>query len=193
MQTVPRFSLQSMDPTVDPGTNFYHFAAGTWLKDNPVPADKARWGGFGELQQRTWQLIRDLLETSASSQMGPPNSPTRKVGDFFASVMDTNRLETLAFTPLQKDFDQIAALDSVESLLKLVAEFHQKGVHARFSSEVSPDEKNSEIYAFYLSQGGLGLPDRDYYLSDAFAKQRQAYVAHIDAPNGKRLFQSAPE
>jgi putative endopeptidase len=178
-KAVPRFTIENMDRTVDPGVDFYRYATGTWLKNNPVPPDKARWGGLDELQQRNWQLIHDILETSAANHSEPPHSPTREVGDFFASVMDTNRLEELSFKPLKPAFDRIAALNSTEEMLRLMATFQEAGLSAMFSTLIDNDAKNSAVYAFYLRQGGLGLPDRDYYLTDAFAKQRDAYISHI--------------
>src|SRR5215472_8106496 len=81
---VPRFSIDYMDRAVDPGNNFYHFAAGTWLKNNPVPADKSRWASFNELADRNWFLIHEILD-SASADTAPLHSPRREVGDFFAS------------------------------------------------------------------------------------------------------------
>ena len=175
----PRFAVSNMDKTVPPGVDFYHYAAGNWLKRNPVPADKSRWGGFGELQERNWFLIHQILDTCLADQAAAPKSPTREVGDFFASAMDTNRLEQLGFKPLDADFQRIAALQSVDDLLRLLAELHGRGVAAGFNASAGPDEKNSAIYAFHLAQGGLGLPDRDYYLAENFAKQRSAYAAHI--------------
>ncbi|MDB6111990.1 MAG: pepO, partial [Pedosphaera sp.] len=174
----PGFSVKYMDTTVDPSKDFYHYACGMWLKENPVPADKSRWGGFGELQERNWFLIHQILDSTTQTP-AQPNSPVQKVGDFFKSAMDTNRLEELGFKPLEADLKRIEVLKSPEDLLRLVANFHDRGVGACFGESVSPDAKNSAVYAFELEQGGLGLPDRDYYLSDAFAKQREAYVGHI--------------
>src|SRR5258705_12259819 len=88
----PGFSVKYMDTAVDPSKDFYHYACGTWLKENPVPADKSRWGGFGELQERNWFLIHQILD-STSQAVAQQNSPAQKVGDFFKSAMDTNRLE----------------------------------------------------------------------------------------------------
>src|SRR6266446_3358418 len=81
-----RFSVQNMDPSIDPGADFYHFAAGNWLKSNPVPADKSRWSGFEELQERNWRLIREILESAATDNSSPAKAPRREVGDFFASA-----------------------------------------------------------------------------------------------------------
>ena len=175
---VPRFSIDYMDRTVEPGNDFYRFADGSWLKKNPVPADKSRWGAFMELQERNWFLIHEILDATLASQL-QANSPAQKVADFYRSAMDTNRLETLGFKPLQADLKRIEAVQSPEELLRLLADLHERGVSACFARSVAPDARNSSVYAFYLSQGGLGMPDRDYYLSERFAKVRTAYVAHI--------------
>jgi putative endopeptidase len=175
---VPRFSVSYMDRSVDPGADFFHFACGTWLKENPVPPDKARWGGFTELSERNWFLIHQILDSTAASA-APANSPSQKVGDFFKSATDTNRLEQLGFKPLDADLKRIEALKSKDELLQLVAKLHDYGVGACFGESVSPDARNSAVYALELGQGGLGLPDRDYYLKDDFTKQREAYVTHV--------------
>src|SRR6266536_770335 len=176
---VPRFSIEHMDRSVDPGTDFYRFAAGHWLANNPVPADKSRWSGFDELRERNWHLLRDLLESAAAEAHGAPGSPRRQVGELFVSAMDTNRIEKLRFKPIARDLRRIARLQDTQALFALLADFHQRDLGGIFNAEVSPDAKHSSIYAFELGQGGLGLPDRDYYLKDDFAKTRQAYLAHV--------------
>ncbi len=176
---VPRFSVQNMDASVEPSTDFYRFAAGNWIKSNPVPSDKSRWSGFEELQERNWRLVQEILEATAADKSAAPNSPRRQVGDFFTSAMDTNRLEQLGFKPINADLRRIRALKSAKALFQLLADFHARGISGLFRSAVSPDAKNSSFYAFELSQGGLGLPDRDYYLKDDFSKQRADYREHI--------------
>lgn len=167
-----------MDKSINPGVDFFRYAAGSWIKYSPVPADKSRWSGFEELQERNWQLIRGILQDCSDGRAGQ-NRPSRQVGDFFASAMNTNRLEQLAFKPIEPDLQHIDSLKSADDLFGLLAELHQSDVTALFHAAVSPDAKQSEVYAFHLSQGGLSLPDRDYYVTDAFAKQRDAYRAHI--------------
>src|SRR5947209_8218841 len=176
---VPRFSVTYMDPSIEPAADFYRFAAGNWLKGNPVPSDKSRWSGFEELQERNWQLIREILETTAADKSAAPNSPRRQVGDFFNSAMDTNRLEKLGFKPIAGDLRRIDRLKSTRGVFELLGDFHGRGIGALFQSGVSPDAKHSSVYAFHLSQGGLGLPDRDYYLKEDFTKQRAEYREHI--------------
>ncbi|HXJ60372.1 MAG TPA: M13 family metallopeptidase [Verrucomicrobiae bacterium] len=176
---IPRFSLDYMNRAIEPGKDFYQFAAGAWVKNNPVPADKSRWGGFEELQERNLYLLREILVETCSDRSAPARTPRRQVGDFYASIMDTNRLEKLAFQPLQRDLERIDQVRSSRALFQLAAELHQRDVNGLFNAGVSPDARNSSIYAFELNQGGLGLPDRDYYLTDNFAQQREAYRAHI--------------
>src|SRR5437588_1386393 len=175
----PGFSLDYLDRSVSPAVDFYRFAHGNWLSNNPVPPNKARWGAFNELQERNWRLIRSILESCATNSDAPRKSPTREVGDFFASAMNTNRLEQLAFRPIAVDLERIARLRSGNDVFRLLADFHERGIGAFFNPRVEPDPKDSSIYAFRIAQGGLGLPDRDYYLKDTFAKQREAYRAHI--------------
>lgn len=174
----PRFSLDYMDKSVDPAVDFYRYANGTWLKNNPVPADKSRWGAFIELGERNWLLLHDILDSTAASKPAP-KSPAQKVADFYRSALDTNRLEQLGFQGLQADLKRIDDLSTAKDLLRLLADLHAEGVTGCFGRSASPDARNSSVYAFYLSQGGLGLPDRDYYLSERFAKQREGYVGHI--------------
>jgi predicted metalloendopeptidase len=176
---VPRFSLDYMDRSVSPGADFYQFADGAWVANNPVPADKSRWGSFDELQERNSYLLHQILETAAADTQAPEKSPTREVGAFYASGMDTNRLEQLRFEPIAPDLKRIDAIRSRASLFAALAVFHGEGIGGIFGSGEGPDAKNSSIYALQFEQGGLSLPDRDYYLKDNFAPQRQAYRDHV--------------
>ena len=177
---VPRFSVEHMDRSVRPAEDFYRFAAGNWLKSNPVPADKARWSGFDELAERNWQLIHELLDASATSGKSA-TGPRRQVGDFYTSAMDTNRIEKLAFKPIEPDLRDIARLKTTRDLVRLLARFHQQGVNPLFGDGVGADAKNSSVYVYEIGQGGLSLPDRDYYLAAGFATQRDAFVKHVEA------------
>jgi putative endopeptidase len=176
---VPRFSLDYLDRSVPPGKDFYLFADGNWIKNNPVPADKSRWTSFGELAERNWFLIHSILEEAQADTDGPKNSPRREVGDFFASAMDTNRIDELGLKPLKADLKKIDALKSTKEMFQLLADFHERGIGGVFDVSFDPDAKDSSIYAYNLSQGGLSLPDRDYYLSDKFSDVREKYRAHV--------------
>jgi putative endopeptidase len=176
---VPRFSTNYIDRSVDPTVDFYRFACGQWLQKNPVPSDKSRWAGFDELQERNYHLIRGLLTQAAADSSALARSPARQIGDFYRSAMDTNRLEQLGVKPIASDLGRIAEVSSVEEGLRLVGDLHRRGVNVLFDSAVSPDPKNSTVYALLLWQGGLGLPDRDYYLTDGFKPQREQYRQHV--------------
>lgn len=174
---VPRFSLAHMDRSVDPAADFYRFAAGNWVRENPVPSDKARWSGFDELQDRNWKLIRELLEETAQGKIA--GKPASQVGAFFRSAMDTNHIEKLRLEPIESDLRRIRGVRDLDGYFRLLADLQERGVGALFGAGVIPDARNSSVYHLKFGQGGLGLPDRDYYLSDGFAPQRTAYRAHL--------------
>jgi predicted metalloendopeptidase len=176
---VPRFSVDYMDRSVDPIDDFYGYATGNWRRNNPVPADKSIWGGFGELIERNFLLLRELLESAAADHEAAPSSPGRQVGDFYASALDQARREELGFGPIRPLLDRVEGLTAMSDLVHLVAYLHEAGVGGLFDPYVYPDRKQSSVYAFHLSQGGLGLPDREYYLADSFAAQREAYRVHV--------------
>ena len=177
---VPEFSISYMDKSVDPGVDFYHYADGQWLKNNPIPPDKSRWAAFSELAERNWYLIQGILEdASAGAATLPKHSPRREVGDFYESVMDTNRIEQLGLSPIANDLKRIDGINSAADLFSLVADFHQRGVGGMFEAGFGPDSKQSSIYAIELEQGGLSLPDRDYYLKANFAGKLKQYREHM--------------
>src|ERR1039457_3203776 len=113
---IPRFSIDYMDKAVDPAADFFHYAAGNWIKANPVPADKSRSGAFIELQERNWSLIHGILDSTTASK-DRSDATAQKVGDFFRSAMDTNRLEELGFRPIQADLKRIDDLKDPKDLL----------------------------------------------------------------------------
>jgi putative endopeptidase len=176
---VPRFSVDYMDKSVKPGDDFYRYANGSWIKNNPVPADKSRWGSFAELAERNNYLIHSILDGARADSSAQLGTPKREVGDFFASAMDTDLLEKLKFEPIKKDLARVDQIKSTDDLINVVAGFHKDGIGGIFDSGVEPDAKDSSIYALQLVQGGLSLPDRDYYLTDAFSTQRAAYSEHL--------------
>jgi len=117
---VPRFSVDYMDKSIAPDTDFFHYADGNWVKNNPVPPDKSRWASFTELQERNWYLIHEILGSTCAAKVAP-NSTEQKVRDFFLSAMDTNRLEKLAFKPIEPDLKRIQRIKTREDFFRLVA------------------------------------------------------------------------
>ncbi len=177
---VPAFSVDYMDRSVSPGTDFYKFAVGEWTKKNPVPADKSRWAAFSELAERNWYLIHEILDDAANQKTAAATTASqRQVGDFYASAMDTNRIEKLGLKPIADDLKKIDRLKSAKDLFALLADFHQRGIGGIFGMGFGADAKNSAIYAVELSQGGLSLPDRDYYLKESFADKLKGYHEHL--------------
>src|ERR1035437_496525 len=113
---IPRFSIDYMDKAVDPASDFFHYAAGNWIKANQVPADKSRWGAFIEVKERNWFLIHGILYSTATNK-DRSDATVQKVGDFFRSATDTNRLEALGFKPIQADLKRIEDLKEPKDLL----------------------------------------------------------------------------
>ncbi|HEY0946121.1 MAG TPA: M13 family metallopeptidase [Opitutaceae bacterium] len=182
---IPRFRVENMDTSADPRADFYQFAAGGWLKRTPIPADKSRWGGFDELQQRNWWNIRAILE-EAAAHPGQPGTDRQRVGDLFAAALDGAAIDARGAAPVRPLLAAIDTASSVDELMRLVAGSHLGLGSPLFGIAVYADQKNSAVNALYLRQGGLSLPSRDYYFADQFAKQRDALREHIAA-----LFQLA--
>ncbi len=173
----PGFSVYHMDKTIDPMTDFYHYAAGTWLKSNPIPEDKTSWGSFTLLLERNQEILKGILEKCRKE----PSDPLRSfLGAFYGSALNTERLEELRLDPIQPLLDEVDRVNDAESLGRLIVRFHSLGIFPFFSTYSSNDEKESSIYALYLWQGGLTLPDRDYYLSDRFSEIRGHYRKHLE-------------
>ncbi len=174
---IRRFSVDLMDRTADPSSDFYAYATGGWRKSNPVPADKAIWTGFDELRDRNRTLLRAILEECATR---PDAGPARRMlGDFYAAAVDTATRDRLGFAPIRADLDRIASARSVTELVRVVARFHEDGISGLFHAFVRPDRRDSRVYSLYVWQGGLSLPDRDYYLLDEFAELRGRYRRHV--------------
>jgi putative endopeptidase len=175
----PGFSLEHLDQSVSPSDDFYRYAVGSWIRANPVPSDKSRWGAFEELVEYNYHRIHGLLDRAAAHDPRSQNPVEREVGDFYRSAMDTARRNRLRFSPLSPDLARVDAIESLEDLVRLLAGFHAKGISTVFTTTVYPDKKHSELYALYVVQGGLSLPDRDYYLSHKFVALRVAFERHM--------------
>lgn len=169
------------DPAVAPCQDFYEYAVGGWLKANPVPPDKSRWGSFEELADRNRAVLRGILEETSAKADWPKGSVKQKVGDFFASGMDVDAIEKAGSKPLASWLAKVDAMKSNAGLPKLLAELHARRLGAGYGFFVAQDQKESTRYLPMLSQGGLGLPDRDYYLKDDGKSReiREKYLAHV--------------
>jgi putative endopeptidase len=175
------FDSAGMDRAVNPGDNFFDFANGTWSKTTEIPADKPVWGGFVELDELSTTRTRTIIEDAAKAQ-APAGSVQRKVGDFYASFMDEAAIEARGTAPLKPALDRVAAIRTPSDLARAFGEMGQIGVRTPFGVEVDQDLKDNSRYAVYVGQGGLGLPDRDYYLDSTnpkFADAKAKYQVHI--------------
>ncbi len=171
--------LSAIDKTVDPCTDFYQYACGNWNRTNPIPADQARWGRFNELAERNDYLLYVDLKNAADN----PKTPLqKKYGDFFASCMNASEVDQLGAKPLQPELNAIAALKSTKDLAALNVTLTERfGTAELLAVGVQQDQKDSSKQILGTGQGGLTLPDRDYYLNPAprFAKLREGYVANV--------------
>jgi predicted metalloendopeptidase len=174
------FSVANMDTNVSPWKDFFLYSAGTWLRNNPVPSDKSRWGAFDELSDFNTGNLRSILERCAGMVPAPAGGIDPKLGDFYKSAMDVEALERLRFKPVEPFMEPIERIGSVKTLVSCIHNLHSSGIFPLFQVYSQTDEKNSSIYALYLYQGGISLPDRDYYLQDAFAEIRQHYLRHVE-------------
>lgn len=172
------FSVQHMDLSVDPRADFAKFAAGTWYRNFQMPADKSRFGAFDTLEQNNWANVKAILE-DVSSRPHPAGSIEQKVGDFFASAMDTAAIDAAGVKPLQPMLDQIDGIADLASLARVVGELRRMAGGGLFGNFVFADQKKSEVNALYIFQGGMSLPSKDYYFSEAFAKIREQFKEHV--------------
>ena len=171
--------LTAIDKTIDPCVDFYRYSCGNWMKNNPVPPDKSRWGRFDGLAEQNLYVLRDILvQTQAPGQHTPTE---KKVGAFYESCMDEATIETKGIAPLQAQLASIDAVNSRPALVKQVAYMHQHAIPALFAFYGQPDMHDSMATIAYLDQGGITLPDRDYYIKDdpKSAETRQEYLKHV--------------
>lgn len=170
------FDLAGRDTAVKPGDDFNEYANGTYLRTTEIPADKARFGPFDVLYENAQAQLKSIIEASAAN---PVNANAQKVGALYASFMDEARIEQLGATPLAADLAAVKAVTDHAGMARLMGQSHEGFGASLFGIDVFEDLQKPDMNSAYLGQGGLGLPDRDYYLKPDFAAQREAYLAYL--------------
>jgi len=177
--TRPDILAADMDTSVVPGNDFFSYANGGWIKKNDIPGDQSGWGIGNLVEEELYIRKRTINEKAVADKA--QGGISEKIANFWESGMDTTNIEQQGIQPLEQELKAIQAITNTKELLKVVADLHGKGVSVLMDEGVSQDSKNSEVMAYYLGQGGLGLPDRDYYFNtDArTAGIRNAYAPHV--------------
>jgi putative endopeptidase len=170
--------VNSMDPSVDPCTDFFTYSCGRWLKNNPIPPDKTSWGLSSKLADDNRMLLREILEEAAAPAV-QKDPVKKKIGDYYTACMDEKAIEAAGTSPLKADLERIARMSSKRDIAKVAASMPNRGALFDFSSD--QDFNDSTQVIAEVDQDGLGLPDRDYYVkTDAKSVElRQSYVAHV--------------
>ena len=160
----PDFLSQNLDTTMSPATDFFQYANGGWIKKTTIPAEESAWG-IGQLVQLDIYNRLRVISERAAAEPATPGTVSQQIGDLWTSGMDSAAIEKQGLTPLKEDMDRISTIRTTEDLLRVTAGFHQKNIHVLFSDGVGQDDKNSAQMAYQLEQGGLGMPNRDYYFN----------------------------
>lgn len=174
--------LQWLDKSVRPQDDFFQFVSGKWLAQTEIPADRARFGSFDQLRELSEKRSLDIIDHLTKNKQWALGSNQQKIADLYQSFMDEKRAEELDVLPLKREFSRIDSIAQKSDLPALMAQLAKLGIALPIQGFVGQDARDATRYAVYLNQGGLGLPDRDYYLKDdaKFKGFRDAYLAHIE-------------
>lgn len=182
--TLPKgVDVASIDKGVAPQKDFFLYANGNWIKNNPIPAAESRWSAFNVVAEKNNTLLKSILEKAAANTTAQAGSSAYKVGTFYRLAMDTAKLEQQKFNEIRNLITEVNEIGTTEQFVIFLAKLHKIGIPALFNAEVSQDVKNSNSYALYIAQSGLTLPDKDYYLkTDARSETIKAeYKTYIES------------
>src|SRR5687768_17952884 len=171
---------QNIDSTADLSADFFMYANGGWIKKNPIPGDQGSWSIGHLVMEENLNRLREISEKAATTK-ATKGSVEQKIGDFWLTAMDTAKIESQGLAPLQPYLSKIAAISDARSLLATVAELKKIGSSTLFSNYVTQDDKNSDVMTYKLWQGGIGLPEREYYFKEDSATRniREKYRSYI--------------
>jgi putative endopeptidase len=171
-EPAPNFSIDNIDKTVDPCVDFYQYACGNWIKKAEIPPDQSQWGSFVDLHERNMDIARGILEKDAAG--GASRNPIdQKIGDLYASCMDEKAVDTKGISTLKPELDRVAAVQDKSALIDELGHLDMIGSGSLFSFYSASDLHNADQVIAYIDQGGLSLPDRDYYIKDDNAKMKE--------------------
>ncbi|MDG0973201.1 MAG: M13 family metallopeptidase [Crocinitomicaceae bacterium] len=179
-QSVISIDPNLMDTTIRPQNDFFMFANGIWIKNTEIPASESRWGSFNELDQNNKEKLTTILEAAVEAN-ADKGSATQLIGDYYASFINMEQRNAVGATFIAEKLDKVNAINSKDGLLNHMANDYIKGISTFFSFGVGQDLKDVENNTVYFSQGGLGLPNRDYYFDETKEDIRTKYIAHLQA------------
>src|SRR5437667_4854144 len=189
------FSIDNIDKTADPCVDFYQYACGNWLKKTQIPADQPEWVSFTELYERNLVTERNILEKASAG--GPNRGPIdQKIGDYYGACMDEKAADAKGLGPLKPELERVAAVKDKGALIDAIAHAHLVGPNPLFNFYSSPDLHNADMVIAYIDQGGLTLPDRNYYIKDdakmvELRKHLAEYVTSLFTMSGQSAQQAA--
>jgi putative endopeptidase len=180
-KTVHGFDPADFDRSTKPCDDFYQFLAGGWMKNNPVPAERSSWTTFGKLRAANEDALHGILEDAAKNKSAAPGSNLQKIGDFYSSCMNEAQAEAVGTKPLDPEFARIAAVSDAAGLQAEIAHLQRMGVDLAFGFGSLQDFKDSTQVVMVAGQGGLSMPDRQYYLDDDDRSKtlRAGYIQHV--------------